>query len=54
LGLRVFNAPVQGNTRAGRQEWVGGWATTLKEAGVGGWDRGFQKWRPGKRKTFEM
>jgi hypothetical protein len=24
-GLRVFDAPVQGNARAGEWEWVGGW-----------------------------
>jgi hypothetical protein len=25
LGLRVFDVPVWGNARAGRQEWVGAW-----------------------------
>jgi hypothetical protein len=33
LLLRVFNAPVLGNTRAGRQEWVGGWVSILIGAG---------------------
>jgi hypothetical protein len=27
----------------GRREWVGGWRSTLIEAGGGGWDRGFQR-----------
>jgi hypothetical protein len=35
-GLRVFNAPVEGNARAGKQEWVGGWGSTLIETGGGG------------------
>jgi hypothetical protein len=32
LGLRVFNIPMYGNTRAGRQEWVGRWRSILIEA----------------------
>jgi hypothetical protein len=36
-----------------RSRWVGG-GSTLIEAGGGGWDKGFLKERPGKRKTFEM
>ena len=47
-------APLSGNARAGRWEWVGGWGSTFIEAGGGGWDRGFQKGRPGKGKTFKM
>ena len=47
-------APVSGNARAGRWGWVGGWGSTFIEAGGGEWDRGFQKGRPGKGKTFKM
>jgi hypothetical protein len=36
------------------QEDRSGWWSSLIEAGVVGWDRGFQKGRPGKGKTFEM
>jgi hypothetical protein len=35
LVLRRFYAPVLGNARARKREWVG-W-----EAGGGGWDRGY-------------
>jgi hypothetical protein len=35
LGLRVFNAPMWGNARVGRWEWMGGWGSTLLEAGRG-------------------
>ena len=50
----MIDAPVKGNARVGRQEWVGGWGSTLIEAGVEEWDRGLPKGRPGKGKTFEM
>jgi hypothetical protein len=53
LSLRVFNAPVYGNARAGRWEWVGGGAPSERQ-GERGWDKGFLKGRPGKGKTFEM
>jgi hypothetical protein len=33
---------------------VGGWGSTLIEAGGGGRDRGFPERRPGKRITCEM
>jgi hypothetical protein len=49
LGLMLFDAPVKGNARAGRREWVGG--DTLIEAGEWGGDGigGFQVgWRNGK------
>lgn len=36
LGLRAFSAPVSGNTRTGRWEWVAGWGSTLTEAEGGG------------------
>jgi hypothetical protein len=36
LGLRVFDAPVYGGMTG-----VGGWGSTLIEAGGGGWDGGF-------------
>jgi hypothetical protein len=50
LGLRVFDAPAQGNARVERLESVGGGAASY----IQGWDRGFQKGRSGKGKTFEM
>jgi hypothetical protein len=53
LGQRVFNAPVKGNARAGRQEWVGKRASSSSQ-GKGGWGRGFSKRRIGKGKTFKM
>jgi hypothetical protein len=37
LGLRGFDAPVYGNVRAGRWEWVDGWRINLIEE-VGGED----------------
>jgi hypothetical protein len=46
LVLLGFDAPVYGNARAGRQEWVGGWGNTLIDAGGRG--------EPGKGITFEM
>lgn len=36
LVLRRLNAPVYGNARTVRQEWVGGWGSTLIEAGRSG------------------
>jgi hypothetical protein len=33
---------------------VGGWGSTLIEAGRGGWDRGFPEGKLGKGITFEM
>jgi hypothetical protein len=33
---------------------VGGWGSTLIEAGGGGWDRVFPKGRPGNGKKIEM
>jgi hypothetical protein len=53
LGLRVLDAPVQWNAKAGRQESVGGDALSQRQGG-GRWDRGFPKRRPGKGKPFEM
>jgi hypothetical protein len=38
----------------GGEERVGGWGSTLIEAGGGGWDRGFAERKPGKGITFEM
>jgi hypothetical protein len=35
LGLRGIDAPVTGNARAGRQEWVGGLGSSLIEVGGG-------------------
>jgi hypothetical protein len=37
----------------GRQEWVGGWGSTLIEAGERVWGKGFLEGRPGKGITFE-
>jgi hypothetical protein len=36
-----LDAPVKENARRGRQEWAGGWGSTLIEAGGGGmgWGR---------------
>jgi hypothetical protein len=48
LVFRRFYAPVQGNSRARKQEWVG-WG-----AGQGGRDRGFLEGKLGKGTTFEM
>ena len=36
LGLRVYDAPVQGNARVGRWEWVGFSGSTLIEPGSEG------------------
>jgi hypothetical protein len=33
---------------------MGGWGSTLIEAGEGEWDMRFLKGRPGKGKIFEM
>jgi hypothetical protein len=33
LVLARLGAPVQGNAKVGRQEWVGGWGSTPIEAG---------------------
>jgi hypothetical protein len=33
---------------------MGGWGSTLIEAGGGGWDRGVPEGRPGKEITFEI
>jgi hypothetical protein len=38
----------------GRQEWMGGWGSTLIEAGEERWARGLLKGRAGKGKTFKM
>ena len=35
LGLKVFDASLLGNARAGRWESVGGWSSTLIKAGGG-------------------
>jgi hypothetical protein len=45
LGLKGFNAPVQGNAWTERQKWVGGWISILVESrvgeeGIGGFQRG--------------
>jgi len=32
----MFDAPVEGNARVGRQEWVSGWGSALIKAGGGG------------------
>lgn len=42
LGPVKAGCPVEGNVRAGRQEWVGGLGSTLIEAGGRGYDRRFQ------------
>jgi hypothetical protein len=42
LVLWRLNAPVQGNARAVRQEWVGRWVLELPKRSRGrGWARGF-------------
>jgi hypothetical protein len=33
---------------------VGGWGSTLIEAGGRGWDKGFAEGKPGRRIIFEM
>jgi hypothetical protein len=38
----------------GRRECVGGWGSTLIEAGGGGMEWGLLKGRPGKGTMFEM
>ena len=43
-----------GNARAGRQEWVGGWWTTLKEVGAGRWYGGFLRGKLAKGENIEM
>jgi hypothetical protein len=41
-----------GNARMGK--WMGGWESTLIEAGEGGMIWGFLEGKPGKGITFEM
>jgi hypothetical protein len=48
LVLQIFYAPIYGNARARKQEWVG-WG-----AGGGGGDRGFSERKLGKGIKFEM
>jgi len=44
--------PVKGNTRAQRgRKWLGGWGSTLMEAGVSG---NFSEGKPRKGITFEI
>ena len=52
LVLWMLDAPAYGNARALRQEWVGGWGSTLIEAGERGW--GFAEGKLEKGITFEM
>jgi hypothetical protein len=40
--------------QGGGSGWVGGWGSTLIEAGEGGWATGFPEGKPGKGITFEM
>ena len=46
--------PVQGDARGVRQEWVGGWESTLSEAKKRGNGMEFAEGRPGMGTTFEM
>jgi hypothetical protein len=40
--------------RTGKQEYVGGWGSTLIEAEGGGWDKGFLEGKPGNKIIFKM
>jgi len=37
-----------------RQEWVGRWGSTLREAGKGGWEKGLVEGKLVREITFEM
>jgi hypothetical protein len=50
----MLDAPAQGNARAVRWERVGGWESTLKEAGGRGWGRRSSEGKLGRGITFEM
>ena len=52
--LWTFNDLAQGNVRAVRQEWVGGWGNILIETGGMGRNRGVAEGKVGKGRTFEM
>jgi hypothetical protein len=52
-GISGMRGPSVGEFQ-GRRTGVGGWGSTLIEAGGCGWDRWFPKGIPAKGKTFEM
>ena len=55
MTLWRLDATGQGNVREVRQEWVGGWVSTILEAkGMGGWDGEFGEGRLGRVTAFEM
>jgi hypothetical protein len=50
----MLNAPVQGDARVERWEFVGGEESTFIEAEAGKGDTGFVKGKLGRGTTFEM
>jgi hypothetical protein len=54
LGSVKADAPLYGNAGVGSQEWLGGWRSTLVEAGERGCVRGILKGGPREGITFEM
>jgi hypothetical protein len=54
LGPESVQCPSVEECQGRKTGVVGGWLSTLIEAGGGGCDRGFPKGRPGKGETFEM
>ena len=48
LGPMKVYAPLLGNAKTRKREWVGGWARG------GGGNRAFSEGKPGKEITFEM
>jgi hypothetical protein len=54
LVLWRLNDPGQGNARLLRQEWVGGWGSTLIEAEGRKEEMGASGGEAGKGVTFEM
>ena len=52
--LLMLNAPVQGDARVERWEFVGGEESTFIEAEAGKGDTGFVKGKLGRGTTFEM